>query len=106
MCHIFAGQPPANYRPITRSFRLRGHATSVRLEAKVWQIIVDRRRELNPERRPGVTRRELRVLAENPRVTAIFKGSPLHAGQGSGVHAGSPPSATSEGNHAAHLERE
>jgi len=39
MCHIFAGQPPANYRPITRSFRLRGHATSVRLEAKVWQII-------------------------------------------------------------------
>ena len=39
MCHIFAGQSPANYRPITRSFRLRGHSTSVRLEAKVWQII-------------------------------------------------------------------
>ena len=39
MCQIFAGQPPATYRPITRSFRLRGHATSVRLEAKVWQII-------------------------------------------------------------------
>ena len=39
MCQIFAGQPPANYRPITRSFRLHGHATSVRLEAKVWEII-------------------------------------------------------------------
>ena len=36
---IFAGQPAAHYRPITRSFRLRGHSTSVRLEAKVWQII-------------------------------------------------------------------
>ncbi len=39
MCQIFAGQPPANYRPVTRSFRLHGQSTSVRLEAKVWEII-------------------------------------------------------------------
>ena len=39
MCQIFAGQAPANYRPITRSFRLHGHATSVRLESKVWEIV-------------------------------------------------------------------
>ena len=39
MCQIFAGQAPATYRPVTRSFRLHGHSTSVRLEAKVWEII-------------------------------------------------------------------
>ena len=39
MCQIFAGQPPANYRQLTRSFRLHGHSTSVRLESKVWEII-------------------------------------------------------------------
>lgn len=39
MCHIFAGQPPANYRQVTRSFRLHGHATSVRLEAKFWELL-------------------------------------------------------------------
>jgi predicted DNA-binding ribbon-helix-helix protein len=39
MCHIFAGQDPANYAFETRSVRLMGHATSVRLEAKFWRII-------------------------------------------------------------------
>jgi hypothetical protein len=35
MCHIFAGQDPGNYAYETRSVRLMGHATSVRLEAKL-----------------------------------------------------------------------
>ena len=39
MCQIFAGQPPANYQPVTRSFRMHGHATSVRLEAKFWEKV-------------------------------------------------------------------
>jgi predicted DNA-binding ribbon-helix-helix protein len=39
MCHIFAGQDPANYANETRSVRLGGHATSVRLEAKFWVIV-------------------------------------------------------------------
>jgi predicted DNA-binding ribbon-helix-helix protein len=39
MCHIFAGQDPRNYAHETRSVRLMGHATSVRLEAKFWVII-------------------------------------------------------------------
>jgi len=39
MCHIFAGQDPGNYAYETRSVRLMGHATSVRLEAKFWLII-------------------------------------------------------------------
>ena len=39
MCQIFAGQDPANYRYITRSVRLGGHATSIRLEATFWDIL-------------------------------------------------------------------
>jgi predicted DNA-binding ribbon-helix-helix protein len=39
MCHIFAGQDPRHYAYETRSVRLMGHATSVRLEAKFWVII-------------------------------------------------------------------
>lgn len=39
MCQIFAGQDPANYRYITRSLRLDGHATSIRLEAAFWDIL-------------------------------------------------------------------
>lgn len=39
MCQIFAGQNPGNYRYITRSVRLAGHATSIRLEATFWDIL-------------------------------------------------------------------
>ena len=39
MCRIFAGQDPANYRSTTRSIRLGGYATSIRLEASFWDII-------------------------------------------------------------------
>ena len=41
MCRIFAGQNPDNYRYITRSLRLAGHATSIRLEATFWEILDD-----------------------------------------------------------------
>lgn len=39
MCHVFAGQNPANYTFETRSVRLMGHPTSVRLEAKFWVVL-------------------------------------------------------------------
>lgn len=39
MCNIFAGQDPASYAFVTRSVRLSGHATSIRLEAQFWAII-------------------------------------------------------------------
>lgn len=39
MCQIFAGQPRSSYRQVTRSFRLHGHSTSVRLEAKFWEMV-------------------------------------------------------------------
>jgi predicted DNA-binding ribbon-helix-helix protein len=41
MCHIFAGQDPRNYAYETRSVRLMGHPTSVRLEAKFWLVVDD-----------------------------------------------------------------
>ena len=39
MCRIFAGQDPAGYEYITRSVRLDGHSTSIRLEAVFWDLI-------------------------------------------------------------------
>jgi len=39
MCHVFAGQDPANYAFETRAVRLMGHPTSVRLEAKFWVVL-------------------------------------------------------------------
>ena len=39
MCMLFAGQAPESYAFKTRSFRLRGHVTSLRLEAAFWTIL-------------------------------------------------------------------
>ncbi len=39
MCEIFAHQPTENYQFITRSIRIDGHATSVKLEASFWETL-------------------------------------------------------------------
>lgn len=39
MCRVFADQPVRSYEPETRSIRLGGHATSIRLERAFWQIL-------------------------------------------------------------------
>jgi len=39
MCRIFASQPAGAYASETRSVRLGGHVTSVRLEAAFWAIL-------------------------------------------------------------------
>ena len=39
MCQVFAGQDPETYRFVTRSIRINGHSTSVRLEARFWDIL-------------------------------------------------------------------
>jgi predicted DNA-binding ribbon-helix-helix protein len=39
MCRIFAGQPRENYDNQTRSVRLGGHSTSIRLEAAFWHVL-------------------------------------------------------------------
>lgn len=39
MCDIYAGTEPGLYEPVTRSIRLDGAVTSVRLERRFWDII-------------------------------------------------------------------
>lgn len=39
MCQMFAGQPQSNYDYQSRSIRLNGLSTSVRLEQKFWEIL-------------------------------------------------------------------
>jgi predicted DNA-binding ribbon-helix-helix protein len=39
MCDLFASQPPASYAFETRSMRLNGHCTSIRLEKIFWTIL-------------------------------------------------------------------
>lgn len=39
MCQIFAGQDPASYESETRSLRLNGQSTSIRLETAFWKML-------------------------------------------------------------------
>jgi predicted DNA-binding ribbon-helix-helix protein len=39
MCQIFAGQDPDRYASTTRSLRLNGQSTSIRLENAFWTVI-------------------------------------------------------------------
>jgi predicted DNA-binding ribbon-helix-helix protein len=39
MCHIFSRQNPANYEGETRSVRIGGHVTSIRLERLFWKTL-------------------------------------------------------------------
>jgi predicted DNA-binding ribbon-helix-helix protein len=41
MCEIFAGQPQESYESETRSIRLHGHSTSIRLETAFWATLED-----------------------------------------------------------------
>lgn len=39
MCQIFAGQAASRYAYETRSMRINGHSTSIRLEAAFWDVL-------------------------------------------------------------------
>jgi predicted DNA-binding ribbon-helix-helix protein len=41
MCQIFAGQDPATYEYETRSLRLNGQSTSIRLERGFWNVLTE-----------------------------------------------------------------
>jgi predicted DNA-binding ribbon-helix-helix protein len=41
MCHLFASQCPDSYAFETRSIRLNGQSTSLRLEKVFWEILKD-----------------------------------------------------------------
>ncbi|RIK99634.1 MAG: aryl-sulfate sulfotransferase [Proteobacteria bacterium] len=39
MCSLFAHQPQRNYKSQTRSLRIEGHCTSIRLEMSFWDTL-------------------------------------------------------------------
>jgi predicted DNA-binding ribbon-helix-helix protein len=39
MCHLFAHQPQGDYESQTRSLRIGGHCTSIRLEMAFWDTL-------------------------------------------------------------------
>jgi predicted DNA-binding ribbon-helix-helix protein len=39
MCSLFAHQPESDYEGQTRSLRIGGHCTSIRLEAAFWAVL-------------------------------------------------------------------
>ena len=39
MCHLFAHQPQRDYESQTRSLRINGHCTSIRLEMAFWDTL-------------------------------------------------------------------
>src|SRR6201996_4989103 len=41
MCHLFASKCPDSYALETRSIRLNGQSTSIRLEKVFWEILKD-----------------------------------------------------------------
>lgn len=41
MCHVFAGQDPGGYAQVSRSVRIAGHSTSIRLESAFWDLLDD-----------------------------------------------------------------
>ncbi len=41
MCRVLTAQSPQRFRKVSRSVRIAGHSTSVRLEAAFWQVLED-----------------------------------------------------------------
>jgi predicted DNA-binding ribbon-helix-helix protein len=41
MCRIYAGTAPEEYEPVSRSLRIHGAVTSIRLENRFWAILDD-----------------------------------------------------------------
>ena len=39
MCNIYSGQDPARYEVTSRSLRIDGHSTSIRLENAFWDVL-------------------------------------------------------------------
>lgn len=39
MCKVFSGQDPEGYKQVSRSVRIGGHSTSIRLEVVFWNLL-------------------------------------------------------------------
>jgi predicted DNA-binding ribbon-helix-helix protein len=76
MCRIFAGQSPDSYAFETRSIRLNGQCTSIRLEKVFWGILeqIAAREELTVPRFISTLHREVLLLrGEVPNFTSHLR---------------------------------
>ncbi|BCH30514.1 hypothetical protein MesoLjLc_24440 [Mesorhizobium sp. L-8-10] len=39
MCRVLATQDPRRFQPVSRSLRIAGHSTSIRLESAFWSVL-------------------------------------------------------------------
>lgn len=92
MCCLFRSQDPATYAADTRSVRLHGHATSIRLETAFWDILeeIAQKEQISVARFIGVLhdeilgqQDEIANLASFLRVTCLhyLRNQDLHASQ-------------------------
>ncbi len=76
MCHLFASQPPTSYAFETRSIRMNGQSTSVRLEKVFWTILeaLSRREGLTVPRFISTLHSEILILhGEAPNFTSHLR---------------------------------
>lgn len=76
MCRLFIGADPALWQPATRSVRIEGLATSVRLEAFFWEVLSD------IAKRDGLTLGQIltRFITSRLRKVMIWKTFPPSSG--------------------------
>lgn len=68
MCRIYASTEPSRYESVTRSIRLHGLVTSVRLETEFWEILEAMAGEEGLTAPQFITRLHDEVLAERGEV--------------------------------------
>ena len=76
MCHLFASQPPASYDFETRSIRLNGQSTSIRLEKIFWTILegIAAREDMSVPRFISTLHNEVLLLwGETPNFTSHLR---------------------------------
>lgn len=76
MCHLFASQPPASYALETRSIRLNGQSTSIRLEKIFWTILegIAAREDMSVPRFISTLHNEILLLwGETPNFTSHLR---------------------------------
>lgn len=64
MCHIYASTDPQRYDSATRSVRLQGCVTSVRLENEFWEILDDLAAEQSMSTGQFISKLYVEVIAD------------------------------------------
>jgi predicted DNA-binding ribbon-helix-helix protein len=80
MCQLFAHQPQRNYQSQTRSLRIDGHSTSIRLEMAFWDTLEEIAAKEDMSLAKFLTRLHTEVLehcAEVPNFASLLRCSCL-----------------------------